>query len=117
MEYKRLRMSTRARFQLMRLLIPAAVLVLTPGCGLFHRHHPPVPAFWVVDLGPLPGGKTSQVMDVNDSGDAVGRADFGGSQGHQHAVLWQKGKAPRDLGTLDGGGSEADKISAKGRIV
>lgn len=87
------------------------------GCGLLHRHREPPAAFLVTDLSPLPGGKTSQVMAVNDARAWVGRADFGGSRGHQHAVIWENGAPPRDLGTLDGGGSEADAISPGGRIV
>jgi len=106
-------MFTRARI---RLTILAAALFVNSGCGLLHRHHPAVPPYWVVDLGPLPGGKTSQVFDVNDAGQAVGRSDFGGSHGHQHAVLWEKGKPARDLDDAVGG-SEADGISRDGKIV
>jgi uncharacterized membrane protein len=102
---------------LSRIAATVALCAAAAGCGLLHRHHKPAPPYWVTDLGPLPGGKTTQVMDLNDAGVAVGRSDFANSHGHQHAVIWEKGKPPRDLGTLDGGGSEADRISPASRIV
>jgi uncharacterized membrane protein len=101
----------------------AAILALTlAGCGLIHHNNQttatgPAPPYWVTDLRPLDGGKTSQAFDLNDRGDVVGRTDFGGSHGHAHAVIWESDKSPRDLGTLDGNGSEADRISPGGRIA
>jgi probable HAF family extracellular repeat protein len=95
----------------------AAVTLTLSGCGLLRRHKQPAPPYWVTDLGPLPGGKTSQAMDLNDNAQVVGGADFAASHGHIHAVIWEPGKPPRDLGTLDGGGSMATRISTGGQIV
>lgn len=95
----------------------AASMLLAAGCGLLHRHHGPQAAYRIVDLKALAGGKTSQVFDLSSSGVAVGRSDFAGSNGHQHAVVWEQDQQPRDLGTVDGGGSEADKVSPGGQIV
>ncbi len=94
-----------------------AACVLVQGCGLFRRRPPPPPPYWVVDLGPLPGGRTCQAQALNDAGAVVGCADFADNHGHSHAVVWDSGKPPRDLGTLDGGGSQASRISGGGIVV
>ena len=68
----------------------------------------------MVALSPLPYDLVSAAADVNNSGDVVG-SSLGGTG--RHAVVWEKGSAPRDLGTLGGNVSQAEGIADDGVIV
>jgi probable HAF family extracellular repeat protein len=57
----------------------------------------------MTDLGTLPGGRYSQAVGINDSGQVVGYADTGSDPfPSSHAFLWQNGRMI-DLGTPPGG--------------
>lgn len=54
-----------------------------------------------IDMGTLGGDAWNTPMAINESGVVVGFANVApGAALHEHAFLWRKGSAPRDLGTL-----------------
>jgi probable HAF family extracellular repeat protein len=68
----------------------------------------------MVELPALPGGYDSFAFDINGAGIAVGSsADATG----RHAVRWDAGNVPEDLGTLGGYYSQARAIADNGTIV
>jgi probable HAF family extracellular repeat protein len=52
-----------------------------PGAFLWERGN-------MIHLNPLPGGLSSQALDIKDLGEVVGRSDT--ATGEVHAVLWRK---------------------------
>ena len=70
----------------------------------------------LVDLGTL-GGRDSQAMDANSSGQVVGFSNPPGGGGlNYRAVVWQNGLAT-DLGSLGGDRVEAYGVNEIGQIV
>ena len=73
----------------------------------------------LTDLSTL-GGKQSQAVAINDTGDIIGWSDTKATNrfGDQinHAFAWQKGRLT-DLGTLAGGQSEPVALNDHGQIV
>jgi probable HAF family extracellular repeat protein len=69
------------------------------------------------DLGTLPGGYTSQALDINDKGQVVGVSDTASHR--SHAFLWQASTGMQDLGTLlpSDLGSNAMAINEQGQAV
>jgi probable HAF family extracellular repeat protein len=78
-----------------------------------------VRASWAVtDLGTL-GGRHSEAVAINGSGQVVGAADtklLHGAAAISHAFLWQDGRMV-DLGTLGEGDSRAAAINERGQVV
>lgn len=70
----------------------------------------------MTDLPPPPSSYVTQVVDVNDSGDAVGTAYDGGPAG-QRGVLWDRSGRVFELGTLGGVGTWIRDINNAGLIV
>ncbi|MGM9488622.1 DUF3466 family protein [Ideonella sp. YS5] len=69
----------------------------------------------MLEIGYL-GGHDSAALGINDSDQAVGYADVGGTD-DIHAFLYRNGRT-KDLGTLPGGNySAASAINNRGRIV
>ncbi len=62
----------------------------------------------VVDLGTLPGDKSSKAEAINGAGQVVGSSS--GPQG-EHPFLWTPGAGFLDLGTLPGGSSAKPAVS------
>jgi len=95
----------------------AGFALLLAGC---QSPKPPPPVkvslFTAATLKNPLGGDVTEAFDLDDRGQVAGRAAYPKSEGgHSHAILWTA-EGVRDLGTLDGGGSEADIITPDGRI-
>ena len=67
----------------------------------------------LVDVGTL-GGEATQVTDLNERGQVVGRSTL--ASGSQHGFLWQNGTIT-DLGTSSGDFSEAVAVNDSGVVV
>jgi probable HAF family extracellular repeat protein len=72
-----------------------------------------VKTYTAIDLGTLPGGRSSIGYDINPAGQVVGGSD---TDGERHAFLWYKG-VMTDLGTLGGTNSTAFGINPRGQVV
>jgi probable HAF family extracellular repeat protein len=72
----------------------------------------------VFNLGGLGGVMNNAANAINNAGQIVGQSDLPGDTA-THAVLWQKGARPTDLGTLPGGDVfiVANDINSKGQVV
>jgi probable HAF family extracellular repeat protein len=56
------------------------------------------PAGWVIETIPAFGGTNSSPVEINDDGWITGSAPV--VNGRQHAFLWRRGEAMRDLGAI-----------------
>lgn len=74
----------------------------------------------VFDLGGLGGVLFNSANAINNAGQIAGQSDLPGDT-ITHAVLWQTGARPTDLGTLPGGEGDvfivANDINARGQVV
>ena len=71
------------------------------------------PQFTIVDLGTL-GGTSSEAVDINDSGQVVGRSYAADSY---HAFSWMQATGMVDRGTLGGSFSDALAVNERGQVV
>jgi len=68
---------------------------------------------WTIDLIPGLGGPETHMTDINDDGWAIGSSQV--SANKSHGMLWRKGGATRDLGSI-GTDSYANGISPSGSV-
>ena len=85
-------------------LVSALAVVSTAGAGSTK---------WKITQLPARGADYSSARAINDDGDVVGIAAFGG---YEHAALWDNRKL-EDLGTLGGDSSYATAINNRGQVV
>ena len=69
--------------------------------------------FTIVDLGTL-GGTSSEAVDINDSGQVVGRSYAADSY---HAFSWTQATGMVDMGTLGELFSDALAVNERGQVV
>ncbi|MHC4676334.1 MAG: choice-of-anchor Q domain-containing protein, partial [Planctomycetota bacterium] len=69
------------------------------------------------DLGTLEGGQWSEAFSINNIGQAVGGAHFGGHYSNFYAFIWDKQNGMVSLGAINGTRSWARAINDAGQVV